>query len=225
MSKYRHEIKMGINEFDKRVLASRLSCIMQRDKHGEEDGSYKVRSLYFDDLSDTAFHDKLMGVKYREKFRIRTYGDSSLIRLEKKVKDNQLGYKETARLTREECERLLEGEYHFLRERSERVCRQLYIKLRTGLFSPKTIVEYDREAYIWEPGRIRITFDSNVRTGLGSVDFFNTSLPLVPAGYGNTVILEIKYDEYLPRHISQLLQLDSRHKSAISKYALCRRYG
>ena len=223
MSKYRHEIKMRIDEFDKQVLVSRLSCVMQRDEHAGENGKYKVRSLYFDDIDNTAFHDKLMGVRYREKFRLRTYENSSLLRLEKKVKHNGLSYKETAKLTREEGEALLRGEYGFLHHRPERVCQQLYLKLRTGLFLPKTIVEYDREAFVWEPGRIRITLDSNVRTGLNSLDFFNYGLILVPVG--NTSILEIKYDNYLPRHISQLLQLDSRKQEAISKYVLCRRFG
>lgn len=226
MSKYRQEIKMGINEFDKRILSSRLSSVLKKDKYAGEDGSYKVRSLYFDDLSDKALHEKLMGVKYREKFRIRTYGDStSLIRLEKKVKDNSVGYKESAMLSKEECQELLIGKYNYLRNRPERVCQQLYIKMRTGLFMPKTIVEYDREAYVWEPGRIRITIDSNLKTGLVSVDFFNLELPMAPAGNANTSILEIKYDQYLPRHISQLIQLDSRQKTALSKYVMCRRFG
>lgn len=225
MDKYRHEIKFSINAFDKAVLSSRLSHALPRDKHAGGDGSYVVRSLYFDDCSDTAAHDKLMGVIYREKFRLRIYdGIFSVIRLEKKVKHNQGGYKENAFLSLEECQSILSNDYQFLKQRPEMVCRQFYSRLRTGLFTPKVIVQYNREAYTWEPGHVRITLDSNVQTGLKSIDFLNGSMPLTGAFEGNVSILEIKYNEFLPAHIGDLLLLDSRRSSALSKYILCRRF-
>lgn len=226
MGKYRHEIKMNINTFDKAVLSSRLSHVLNRDKYAGPDGCYVVRSIYFDDCNDTALKEKLMGVKYREKFRIRTYGSStSVIKLEKKVKNNTVGYKESALLTREECQSILHGNYQFLKNRPEMVCRQLYSKMRTGLFKPKTIVQYEREAYVWNPGRVRITIDSNVQTGLTSVDFLNFAVPLAGVVDKDVSILEIKYDEFLPVHIANILKMDSRHRGSLSKYVLCRRYG
>jgi hypothetical protein len=177
-------------------------------------------------MDDRAVQEKLLGVKYREKFRLRTYNNSSsVIRLEKKVKNNTMGYKESAMLTQEECQDLIAGDYHFLRQKQEAICRQLYIKMRTALFKPKTIIEYKREAYVWEPGRIRITIDSDVRTGISSTDFWNFAIPMVNVVENNTAILEIKYDNYLPSHISNLLRLDSRQRAAISKYVLGRRFG
>ena len=224
MPRYRHEIKMSINAFDKAVLTSRLSNVLKKDKHSSKDGHYQVRSLYFDDHNDTVLLDKLIGVKCREKFRIRTYNNSTeVIRLEKKVKNDGMGYKETALLTLEECHNLIEGNYAFLINRSEMVCRHLYTKMKTGLFKPKTIVEYKREAYIWDPGRIRITIDSDLRSGISSINFFEPNLPMASAT--DTSILEIKYDSFLPSHISNLLQLDSRRRAAISKYVLCRSFG
>lgn len=226
MSRYRHEIKMSINNFDKAVLSSRLSHVLKRDKHAGANGSYTVRSIYFDDCDDNALIEKLIGVTYREKFRIRTYDSrASLIKLEKKVKHNFMGYKEGAMLSLEECQGILKGSYEFLKERSEMVCRQLYTKMQTGLFRAKTIVQYDREAYVWEPGRVRITIDSNLQTGLSSVDFLNFNIPLARVIENNVSILEIKYNEYLPAHIRDLLQLDSRQRAALSKYAVSRRFG
>ncbi|KUO63783.1 MAG: transporter [Gracilibacter sp. BRH_c7a] len=224
MPKYRHEIKMSINDFDKAVLSSRLSHALKRDKHAGEQGYYLIRSLYFDDYDDTAVTEKLTGVKYREKFRIRTYNNSTeVIRLEKKVKNDGMGYKESASLTEDDCLRIILGEYDFLKNRQEMVCKHLYTKMKTGLFKPKTIVDYTREAYVWEPGRIRITLDSDLRTGIASTDFFNPNLPMARAS--DASILEIKYDSFLPSHISNLLQLDSRRRAAISKYVLCRSFG
>lgn len=218
-------MKFTINALDKQILTSRLAAVLKKDAHSALSGSYSVRSLYFDDLHDNAVVDKLTGVRYREKFRIRTYGESvAVIRLEKKVKNNNLGYKESALLTPDECRRLLKHDFDFLKTKPETVCQQLYIKMRTGLFRPKTIVQYEREAYVWEPGRIRITIDSNLRTGLNSTEFLDYTIPLVPTAPGSSV-LEIKYDDFLPAHISTLLQLESRRQAAISKYILCRKYG
>lgn len=225
MLKYRHEIKMKINPFDKALLSSRLSHALKRDEHTGAKGYYVVRSIYFDDCYDTALHEKLLGVKYREKFRIRIYDNStSNIRLEKKVKNNNLGYKESAKLSQEECLSLLNGDYQFLKTRTEMVCRQLYSKMRTGLFNVKTIVQYQREAYVCNPGRIRITIDSNLQTGLNSVEFLNFSVPLASVD-NNVSILEIKYDDFLPAHISKLIQLESRQRGSLSKYVVCRTNG
>ncbi len=226
MIKYRHELKLGINPFDKALLSSRLSHILKRDDHTGSKGYYVVRSIYFEDLNNTALKEKLMGVNHREKFRLRTYdGSTGVIKLERKVKNNQVGFKESAGLSREECLSLLAGDYRFLKERAEMVCRRLYCKINTGLVKPKTIVQYHREAFVWHPGRVRITIDSNVQTGLNSVDFLNFTVPLVGVAEKDQAILEIKYDDFLPAHIGKLLQLESRQRGSFSKYVLCRRFG
>lgn len=226
VAKLRHELKIPINEFDKVVIRSRLRAALPHDANVGPDGTYVVRSLYFDDYKDTALMEKLTGQLYREKFRLRTYGPGSgVIHLEKKVKRGHLGYKEQARLSPDECRRLLEGDGAFLLERPEPVCRELYAKMATGLFKPKTIVEYDREAFIWAPGGIRVTIDSNVRTGLRSVDFLNFDLPLLPVVGQPMSILEVKHNGYVPIHILNLVQLSDRGVDAISKYALSRRFG
>jgi hypothetical protein len=225
LPKYRHELKIGINSFDKALLSSRLSHVMRRDRFAGPDGSYVVRSLYFDDIDNHALMDKFMGAIYREKFRIRTYDrEASVIRLELKVKNNGLGYKEAAPLSRAECAAILAGDSAFLKHRPEMVCRRLYSKMSTGLFKPRTIVQYEREAYEWDPGRVRVTLDSNLVTGLSSVDFLNSALPLTGVTDEGLSILEIKYDEFLPAHIADLLMLNSRQRAALSKYAICRRF-
>lgn len=223
MNNYRHEIKMNINYFDKEILSNRLSYLLKKDTNSSDNGIYTVRSLYFENINDTALNDKLSGISYREKFRLRLYNNScSYIKLEKKVKDTSHGYKKTAILTEEECEALIRGSYGFLLNRQEMVCKELYIKMQAGLFKPRTIVEYTREAYLWEPGMVRITIDSDIKSGLSSTDFLNFKVSMAKALDNNTAILEIKYGGYMPAFISDLLQLDSRQSSSCSKYALCR---
>ena len=102
--KYRHELKHVVNRFEVLELRPRLRAVMSVDSHAAG-GSYSVRSLYFDDLHDSALREKLDGVNRREKFRIRFYnGDTSFIVLEKKCKEGGLCSKQQTRLTPEEAE-------------------------------------------------------------------------------------------------------------------------
>ncbi len=221
---YRHEYKFLINEADAAALRSRLTAFMRRDAfHTESGGRYTVRSLYFDNASDQALREKLDGVDEREKFRIRCYDeDTSFIRLEKKGKKHGLCRKTSAPMTREEIEALIAGDTAFLRAASHPLLNELAFKMTTLQLRPRALVIYDREAYTYPAGNVRVTFDSRVRSGLNEIDLFNYKLPLVrvlPAPY---TILEVKFDEYLPDTIRTLCHLDARVPCACSKYALCR---
>ena len=222
--KYRHEWKHEITAFDVLCLRRRLSAVMQPDPHAAN-GRYLVRSLYFDDLRDQALQDKLNGVSRREKFRLRCYnGDDSYLVLEKKSKVGGLCAKEQARLTRPQAEALLAGETDALQDSPDPLVQELCAKMRTRGLRPKTIVDYTREPFVFSPGHVRVTLDYNIRTGLQSTDFFNFRYPTVPAG-DTAAILEVKWDEYLPTVIRDLVQLPTTRSSAFSKYAACRIYG
>ena len=89
---------------------------------------------------------------------------------------------------------------------------------------PKTIVDYTREPFIYGPGNVRVTLDYNLRTGLGCTDFLNPRCVTIPAGEP-VVIMEVKWDAFLPSIIRDAVQLKYRRTSAFSKYAACRIYG
>lgn len=220
---YRHEWKYEINALDQQILRQRLSAVMQRDTHTL--GSiYTVRSLYFDTLSDKALREKTDGVNRREKFRIRLYnGDTTFIRLEKKYRENGLGYKVSARLTAAETQSIIDGDTAWMRTCDRPLCRELYSAMTCGL-RPKTIVEYTREPFVFSAGNVRVTLDANIRTGLYSTDFLNPDAILIPAG-DVPAILEVKWDNFLPDIVRDAVGLTGRHTSAFSKYAQCRIYG
>ena len=220
----RHEWKHEINASDLIALRQRLRAAAKPDGHGT-DGTYLVRSLYFDNLTDQALRQKLDGVDRREKFRIRTYDlDPSLIRLEKKSKWNGLGRKETAGLTEEEARAIAEGRLEWLSSCRDPLLWELYSKMRTQGLRPRTIVDYTREAYVFAPGNVRVTLDYNIRTGMACTDFLNPACVTVPAGDA-PMILEVKWDSFLPDLIRDAVQLEGRHTAAFSKYAACRIYG
>lgn len=221
---YRHEWKHEINLSDMITIRQRLQAIAQADPHAVN-GAYEIRSLYFDNLSDKALREKLDGVNRREKFRIRYYNsDTSLIYLEKKSKLGGLGTKENAVLTKEDAQAIIDGDYSWMAQTTEPLIKELHHKIITQQLRPKTIVDYTREPYIFPAGNVRITLDYNIRTGLLCTDFLNPECVTIPAG-DVPIILEVKWDAYLPDIIRDAIQLGSRHPCAFSKYAACRIYG
>ena len=197
---------------------------MTPDPHAR-DGRYFVRSLYFDDLRDTALREKLDGVSRREKFRLRCYnGDDSYLVLEKKSKVGGLCAKEQTRLTRPQAQALLTCDLQALAAEPAPLVQELRWKMQTRGLRPMTIVDYTREPFVFAPGNVRVTLDYDIRTGLKSTDFFDFRCPTIPAGDA-PAILEVKWDEYLPTVIRDLVQVPTTRTSAFSKYAACRMYG
>lgn len=221
--KFRHEWKHEINKGDYYELRGRLSSIAYPDKNGIN-GRYIVRSLYFDDLNDTALMEKINGVSKREKFRIRYYDyDKSFIHLEKKAKIDKLCCKTSEVLSEEQVNKILDGDIQWMLDCEKPLIRELYYKIKNNGIKPKTIVEYTRDAFTFPAGNVRVTLDYNIRTGLGSTDFLNPNCITIPAG-NPVVILEVKWDEFLPDVIKDAVQLKDRRVSAFSKYAACRIY-
>lgn len=220
---FRHELKFEINRSDLPVLRQRLGAVMKRDDHAS-DGSYEIRSLYFDNGDDKALREKLDGVQIREKYRIRMYNrDSSLIHLERKYKCGGLGYKGTSELTKEQVEEILRGNIRWMAYSADRVILDLYTKIRSQGLRPKVIVDYIREPFVYPFGNVRVTLDYDIRTGLSCTDFLNSDCVTVPVP-GSPCILEVKWDSYLPTVIRDMIQMEGRNGGAYSKYAACRMY-
>jgi hypothetical protein len=224
-TRYRHEWKHELNTMDYLTIRRRLQAVMKRDPHAKE-GRYHVRSLYFDSPDDKALREKVDGVNMREKFRIRYYnGDTSVIRLEKKAKRDGLGAKFSARLTKEEAQKIVDGDIDWMMDSGRPLVQELYCKMRSQCLKPKTIVDYTREPYVYGPGNVRVTFDFNIRTGLTCTDFLNPDCVTVPAGDAPQYLMEVKWDEFLPEIIRAAVQTPGRRACAFSKYAQCRIYG
>ncbi len=220
---FRHEWKHEISYLDMLALRQRLRAVAQADPHAE-DGKYLIRSLYFDTPADKALREKLNGVSRREKFRIRYYnGDTSLIHLEKKSKAGGLGNKQSAAITATEAAAILRGDLDWMLDSEQPLVRELYRKMRTQLLRPRTIVDYTREPFIYPAGNVRITLDYDIRIGLHCTEFLTPGIT-IPAGDA-PIILEVKWDAFLPSTIRDAVQLEGRHTSSFSKYAQCRIYG
>lgn len=147
-----------------------------------------------------------------------------MIHLEKKSKLAGLGNKQSANLTAEEAQRIVDGDIEWMLQAKQPLIQELYSKMQTQQLCPKTIVDYVREPFVYAPGNVRVTLDYDIRTGLGCTDFLNPDCPTVSAG-DSPIILEVKWDEFLPDIIRSAVQLEGRRVTAFSKYAQCRIYG
>ena len=218
---FRHELKYLINYKDKDILVKRLEGLIERDSH-TKNGFYKIRSLYFDDYKNSSYEEKLMGVTNRSKYRIRVYNDSdSVIRLERKTKLANYINKKSAGLTREETESIINGNYGFLLKNPQPLCKELYVKCVSSVLRPRVIVDYEREPFVFRAGDVRITFDTDIRTGLLDFSIFDPDLATVTVLEPGKLVMEVKFTEFLPQIIRRALPTSASELSAVSKYVLC----
>lgn len=221
---FRHEWKIEISKRDMLVLRQRLRAVARPDPHAVN-GIYRIRSLYFDSLSDRVLREKLDGVNRREKFRVRYYNDDlSVIHLEKKSKIDGLCAKQSVSLSAEEVRQIINGETAWMADCGRELAAEFYSKTQALGLRPKVIVDYIREPFVYGPGNVRVTLDDQIRIGMDCKDFLNPASVTIPAGE-ETAILEVKWDAFLPSVIQDVIQLPGRRAGSFSKYARCRIYG
>lgn len=223
----RHELKFFISRLEYEVLSRSLGRVLQRDPNGDEHNEYHIRSLYFDTFFNDALIDKLDGVKSRDKYRIRIYNFSDrFIRMECKTKVGQLISKRSIAIPKLLAEQLIAGDPTGLERTRSGLLRDVYREMKLNLLRPVVIVDYVREAYLHQAEEVRITFDKQLHSGLGSIDLFNPYVPTVSPFDHDEMILEVKFNRVLPPYLRDLLCtcVHGAQNSAISKYVWCRRF-
>ena len=211
-----------MTDADLLLLAGRLRKVMSQDIHQKGD-CYEIRSLYFDDAWDRAMDENEAGVDQREKYRIRMYDPhSDVIHLEIKEKNRGFTKKRACDLSREECMSIMEGDLPLTPD-ARAPLNALRLQMRCCRMEPKVIIAYERTAFVYPSGNVRITFDRNIMASRCNHDFLETRvsgmIPVLPAGMH---VLEVKYDEFLPDVIAQQLEIGKLRKTAFSKYYLGR---
>jgi len=221
LNTFRHEFKYYINYFEYHTLRNRLKAVLKMDKFADENGNYHIRSLYFDDIKNEALFEKQAGVLERNKYRIRIYNlEDNIIKLESKKRVGQFISKTSQIITKKEYNFILNNESF----KSEGLLNKFLLDKQTQILKPKVIVDYVREAYVSDINNIRITFDKELKTGLYKTDIFDKELPMIDVIEEPKMILEIKFDNFLPDFIKNLLQIDTNQRYAISKYTICRKF-
>ena len=224
---YRFEQKYYVDAIQLQLLRSRLDCLLSLDAH-VGDSFYEIRSVYFDDIDNTCYQKNEAGVDDRAKYRIRAYNCSDgRIMLEKKIKQGGKTRKLSVPLTREQCDTFLAGKNLSLEQKDfvsyPPLLQQFCILIETRKMQPKVIVCYDRVPYVYQQGNVRVTFDLHISSAKDFDKFFEKNLPKRPIMSKGKYLMEVKYDEFLPKFIRDRLEIGSLSQTTFSKYYLCRK--
>lgn len=221
-AKFRHEMKYVIPLSMYHEMTQVFREFLRYDPHTGPTHEYNIRSLYFDDLYGTAYQEKLDGVQYRKKYRIRIYNSTDkTIALECKHKDGPYIFKESVKITRAQYDQILRGDTAFLLHHPAPMAQEFAIDCRTSLLRPKVIVEYDREPMIYDVGTVRITFDKLLRAMEKDEDMFDLHAPSLSIMGPEQMILEVKFTGLLPEKIRRLFTAYEIVQTNASKYCMC----
>lgn len=225
LPKYRHEYKYLTDGMQNAVLKTRVKALLSRDKHADEEGGYRVRSLYFDSPYDECYYENESGIGERDKYRIRIYnGNPNRITLEKKSKSRQMTLKQACFIGEDVCRRLMERQTVRITCDMEQTQRRLLLEMQRKAMRPAVIVEYLRYPFVEQNGNVRVTFDEQLCSSNEISAFLQERIPLRPVMEKGMSVLEVKWDEFLPGYIRNQIQLDSLQWQSFSKYYLCRKY-
>lgn len=219
---YRVEDKYNCSATELVMLQSRMEAVLRPDVNEGGPEGYRITSLYFDDFNDSCLQDTEDGVNQRNKYRIRIYNDAlDVIKLEVKTKRDSRILKRSKSISIAEMKSLIKGEC-IEDTASEKDPATLFnLAIKTQGLRPRVIVTYERKAYVYEPGNVRITFDRNVRASARVEEFGQKNISYDFLQEYDKV-LEVKYDEFIPDFLLQLLEVGNMQQSAYSKYQLCR---
>ena len=219
---YRHEYKFLISRADAELLKLRLPRIMERDPHAGDTGRYTIRSLYFDDVNAAAYYEKADGIDKRTKYRIRFYNyDSSVIKLEKKEKLGNLTRKTAQTITKNDARALEYALSGGCPDNPDGLTEELRLACNGTGLRPKVLVDYDRTPFLCHAGNTRITIDENLRTRPYIAHLFASPRAMIPVLDPDQVILEVKFDDFLPGYLNDALADIPKVSMAISKFAMC----
>ena len=219
---YRHEYKYLISREAAELLRRRLPHFMKRDPHAGPAGQYTIRSLYFDDLRFGAFAEKVSGIDNRTKYRIRSYDyDPSLFKLERKEKKGMLTRKTGQTISLADVRILEKDPSQKCPDSPKGLAEELRLCCQSRGMRPVVLVDYDRTPFVCASGNTRITLDENLRTLPYCADIFGSTHAMIPVLEPDQVILEVKFDDFLPGYLSDVLGDIPKIPMAISKFALC----
>ncbi len=220
----RQEFKYFISNNEIHTLRNSLEKFMKIDENANKKRFYTVTSLYFDTPYENHLNEKVDGIISREKFRIRKYSTSKIIKFESKKKIENVIEKKSEIININVLKNLLKEKYKFSGINKSEFLKKSFIKLKSDGFKAKNIVEYDREAYYLPYGNIRITFDLNLRTYNSDVNFSKISNSYIRIFPSDVNILEVKFSLPLPDYLKNLLSRTVATRCAISKFVMGQKF-
>ena len=224
-AKWRNELKYLSPEYILTAIEARAKCVLKTDRHIGEQGFYAIRSIYFDDYDNRCYFENEDGTDPREKFRIRAYNCSKeRISLELKQREKGKCHKISCPMSLSMCEKIMLGKIPEAKSDTPYLIKKLICQMQSRALKPVVIVSYERVPLVYEVGNVRVTFDRNIRSSTNIEDFFEKKLAARPILSVNTNMIEVKFDEFLPDFINEVLQTSMLAQTSFSKYYFCRKF-
>jgi hypothetical protein len=185
---------------------------LKPDPHagGPNGDEYYTSTLYFDTADQAVY--RRVGSYGRSKYRIRRYGDSGIVFLERKLRTRALLSKRRSVVPVAALPGLFPAPGTAPKWFAERVAMRRLL--------PTCQVSYRRHAYIGEGpyGLMRLTFDDQIRAQPNGTTMF-ASADGVPVNTGG-VIIEMKFCVETPAVLKQFVEEFSLSPAPVSKYRL-----
>ena len=216
----RFELKYLLHHRVAREFVDAISAHVYMDKNVQGE-SYKVASLYYDSPRLASYWEKIDGEKFRRKVRVRTYGASPTEAfVEIKQRYNLSVQKRRCRFPIEDAQKtmveVVNGRYT---GGKDPVFDEVFLLTRRNDLKPKLIIAYNRMAFFDHyKSDLRITLDKNIRARNLSLDLTKDRLRGRHAVPPTMVLLEVKFNEAIPRWLCTVLNSIDAQVQRISKY-------
>ena len=208
-----------------------LCAYLAPDGNGDARGAYELSSLYYDSPDYRFYWEKVDGIKFRRKLRIRRYGDNapldaeSPVFVEIKQRVDRVTQKRRVLLPYHKALSLCnarEAPAHDLADRA--VLEELAAMTWEYNLRPASLIRYRREAWVggeYDVG-LRVTFDTDLRYCVNlydaaalQLDSSYTERLLFPADWA---VIEIKVNERIPYWLTELVAAHNLGLVRLSKY-------
>jgi SPX domain protein involved in polyphosphate accumulation len=221
----RYEIKYLLPSGQLPELRAELSARMDADSHGDN-GGYGVWSVYYDTPDLRFYWEKIEGLKFRRKLRVRHYGDrfavddDTEVHVEIKQRVNRVTQKRRValpyRLARDLCDRRTMIDH----PAAQRAFLEEVLELVSLLdLRPVAMTGYQREAYVGRDADtgLRVTMDHRVRGRDRDFPFDadTENRLIVPARMS---VIEFKANERVPYWLTDLAARLNMSVVRVSKY-------
>lgn len=218
----RVELKHHINYFQYLSLSHKLANVLVADKHNGVRG-YTIRSLYFDDFGNSDFYEKLAGIENRKKIRLRVYSpNDKQAKLEIKRKFGDSQEKKTVLKDKADAEELIKQNYEVLRKYDSETAQSIYHIMKLNRLRPVVLIEYRRKAFIHQMNNIRVTLDNDIRSNEVNFGLFDEKVVMIPTDDYDTNILEVKYNNFIFKYITDIFSPLDLERQSYSKYMVSR---
>ncbi len=214
----RYELKYILTTMQYEMLLEQMPSDMMLDGYGR----HKISNIYFDTEDYRIIRRSLEKPKYKEKLRVRCYGEPSeetTAFIELKKKFNGVVYKRRVYSEQSKVFAYMYSDAGTV-EQSQILSEIEYFKKSYDEIKPKVYLSYEREAFFSTiDENFRLTFDFNIMARNSNVSLYSSENDMEVLS-SDSVVLEVKTVMGLPNWFLDFISENHIYKTSFSKYGM-----